>query len=169
MSPIQHICPFTRMLRDYSVSPLSAFNFVPFFPFYFRLVSIQAIRLSPVVSPGKLPPTSVSWASIVPSCTTQKGVGSLLSFSQDSFLIHVCIFSIHTFVSPSWHFSGGSEGKESACNAGDLGSIPGPGKILWRREWPPTPVSLPGEFHGQRSLAGYSSWDHKESDSRLSD
>lgn len=40
MSPIQYICPFTRMLRDYIVSPLSAFNFVPFFPFYFRLVSI---------------------------------------------------------------------------------------------------------------------------------
>ena len=27
---------------------------------------------------------------------------------------------------------------------------------LWRREWLPTPVFLPGEFHGQRSLAGYS-------------
>ena len=30
------------------------------------------------------------------------------------------------------------------------------GKILWRREWQPTPVFLPGESHGQRSLAGYS-------------
>ena len=30
------------------------------------------------------------------------------------------------------------------------------GKSLWRREWLPTPVFLPGEFHGQRSLAGYS-------------
>ena len=30
------------------------------------------------------------------------------------------------------------------------------GKILWRREWLLTPVFLPGEFHGQRSLAGYS-------------
>ena len=28
------------------------------------------------------------------------------------------------------------------------------GKIPWRREWLPTPVNLPGEFHGQRSLAG---------------
>ena len=34
----------------------------------------------------------------------------------------------------------------------------------WRREWQPTPVSLPREFHGQRSLAGYSLWSHKESD-----
>ena len=38
------------------------------------------------------------------------------------------------------------------------------GKIPWRREWQVTPVSLPGEFHGQRSLAGYSPWGCKESD-----
>ena len=34
----------------------------------------------------------------------------------------------------------------------------------WRREWQPTPVFLPGEFHGQRSRAGYSPWNLKESD-----
>ena len=33
------------------------------------------------------------------------------------------------------------------------------GKIPWRREWLPTAVFLPGEFHGQRSLEGYSPWD----------
>jgi len=38
------------------------------------------------------------------------------------------------------------------------------GKIPWRRKWQPTPVFLPGESHGQRSLAGYSPWDRKESD-----
>jgi len=38
------------------------------------------------------------------------------------------------------------------------------GKIPWRRKWQPTQVSLPGKAHGQRSLAGYSPWDHKESD-----
>ena len=37
-------------------------------------------------------------------------------------------------------------------------------KIPSRREQLPTPVFLPGEFHGQRNLAGYSPWDHKESD-----
>ena len=37
-------------------------------------------------------------------------------------------------------------------------------KIPWRRELQPTPAFLPGEFHGQRSLAGYSPWDRKESD-----
>ena len=38
------------------------------------------------------------------------------------------------------------------------------GKILWRRECLPTPVFLPREFHGQRSLEGYSPWGCKESD-----
>ena len=35
-------------------------------------------------------------------------------------------------------------------------------KIPWKRGWLPTPVFLPGEFHGQRSLAGYSPWGRKE-------
>ena len=34
----------------------------------------------------------------------------------------------------------------------------------WRRKWQPTPVFLPGVFHGQRNLVGYSPWGHKESD-----
>ena len=37
-------------------------------------------------------------------------------------------------------------------------------KISWRREWLPTLVFLPGEFHGQRSLVSYSPWGHIESD-----
>ena len=63
-------------------------------------------------------------------------------------------------------FPGGLGGKESACNAGDPGSIPDfwVGKIPWRRKWQPTPVLLPGESHGWRSLVGYSLWGHKESD-----
>ncbi len=35
------------------------------------------------------------------------------------------------------------------------------GKIPWRRAWQPTPVFLPGESQGQRSLVGYCAWDHK--------
>jgi len=37
-------------------------------------------------------------------------------------------------------------------------------KIPWKRKWQPTPVLWPEKFHGQRSLVGYSPWDHKESD-----
>ena len=58
-------------------------------------------------------------------------------------------------------FPGGSDSKESACNVGDLGSM---GKIPWRQAWQPTPVFLPGEFPGQRSLAGYSPEGLEESD-----
>ena len=36
-------------------------------------------------------------------------------------------------------------------------------KIPWRKEWPPTPVFLPGEFHEQRNLMGYNPWSLKES------
>ena len=38
------------------------------------------------------------------------------------------------------------------------------GKMPWRRKWQPTLVFLPGKFHAQRSLVGYSPWGHKESD-----
>ena len=44
------------------------------------------------------------------------------------------------------------------------GFDPWVGKIPWRRTWQPTPIFLPGEFHGQRSWVGYSSWSHKEFD-----
>ena len=51
-------------------------------------------------------------------------------------------------------------------NAGDSCSIPGLGKTFPSpgREGHPTPVFLPGEFQGQRSLVGYSPWGHEESD-----
>ena len=58
-------------------------------------------------------------------------------------------------------FLDGSAGKEYACNTGDAGdvsSIPGLGRSPWRRKWQPAPVFLPREFHGQRSLVGYSPW-----------
>ena len=60
-------------------------------------------------------------------------------------------------------FPSGSDSEESVCNEGDLGSIPR--LDPWRRKWLRTPVFLPGEFHGQRSLAGYSPWGFKQSDS----
>ena len=67
---------------------------------------------------------------------------------------HVCLFR---------GFPGGSDGNEAVCNAGDPGSIRGPGRSL-EKGIQPTPVFLPGEFHGQRSLAGYSPRGRKESD-----
>jgi len=63
-----------------------------------------------------------------------------------------------------WGFTGGSDGKESACNVGELVFDPWVGKVPWRRPWQPTQIFLPGESHGQRSLAGYSPWGHEPSD-----
>ena len=47
-----------------------------------------------------------------------------------------------------WGLPGGSDSEVSTCNAGDLGLIPGLGKMPRRRAWQPTPVFLPSEFHG---------------------
>ena len=64
-------------------------------------------------------------------------------------------------------FPGGTSGKESTCQCRRCkrrGFDPWVGKIRWRRAWQPTPVSLPGVSHGQRSLVAYSPWGRKESD-----
>ena len=58
---------------------------------------------------------------------------------------------------------GGSVVKNLPAKAGN-GFDPWVGKIPWRRVWQPTPVFLPGESHGQSSLAGYSPWGRKELD-----
>ena len=56
--------------------------------------------------------------------------------------------------------TGGARGKCRRCKRCRFD--PWVRKIPWRRKWQTTPVFLPGEPHGQRSLAGYSPWDHKE-------
>ena len=67
-------------------------------------------------------------------------------------IMHVYIY-IYTHIH-IWGFSGSSAGKESTCNAGDPGSIPGL----------PTPVLFPGESQGRRSLVDCCLWGHTESD-----
>ena len=64
-------------------------------------------------------------------------------------------------------FPGGTSGKEHACQCRRHkrhGFSPWVGRISWRRAWQPIPVLLPGEFHGQRRLAGCSPWGCKELD-----
>ena len=56
----------------------------------------------------------------------------------------------------------GSDGKESACNAGDLGSVSGSGRSPGEENRQQSPVFVTGEFRGQRSQAGYSPEDGKE-------
>ena len=55
--------------------------------------------------------------------------------------------------------------RDSTYNAGDTDRRefnPQVGKIPWRMEWQPTPLFLPGESHGQRSLVGYSPGGHRK-------
>ena len=61
-------------------------------------------------------------------------------------------------------FPGGVDGKESVCNAGDLGLIPGSGRYPGEENSSPTLVFLPGESHGQEIMVGYSPCSHKELD-----
>ena len=58
-------------------------------------------------------------------------------------------------------------GKNPPASTGDsrdIGSIPGSGRSRGLGNWKPNPVFLPGEFHRERNLVGYSPWGHKESD-----
>ena len=83
-------------------------------------------------------------------------------FSQPSIKISYCFHQLrYIFIKVALVV------KNPLANAGDirdLDLIPGLGKIPWRRAWQPTPVLLPGDSHGQRSLAGYSPQGHKELD-----
>ena len=64
-------------------------------------------------------------------------------------------------------YQGSPSGKEPACQCRKHKRCrfsPWVGKIPWRRAWQPTPVFLPGDSHGQRSLVVYGPWGHEESD-----
>ena len=61
-------------------------------------------------------------------------------------------------------FPGGSDGKGSICNVGDPGLIPGLGRSPGGEHSNPLEYSCLENPHGQRSLAGYSPWGHKESE-----
>ena len=55
-------------------------------------------------------------------------------------------------------------GKESACQGEDIGSIPGSGRTPGEGNGNPLQYSCLENPHGQRSLAGYNLWGHKELD-----
>ena len=82
------------------------------------------------------------------------------------WLIHVCINNRkHGLLNRS--FPGGISGKEPTCQCRRHKRHrfnPWVGKVPWRRKWQPTPVFLPGESHGQKSLVDYSPYSHIELD-----
>ena len=73
----------------------------------------------------------------------------------------MCILCVCVCVVP-----GGTNGKEPRCQCRRIKRSrfdPWVRKMTWRRAWQLAPVVLPGKFHGQRSLEGYSSWGHRVS------
>ena len=95
--------------------------------------------------------------------------GETQLFSQQAYFFendHNTLSSVQwAFFKGFINFPGDSDGKESACNAGDLGSIPGLGRSYGEGHGNPLQYSCLENPHGQRSLAvGYSPWGHKESD-----
>ena len=77
--------------------------------------------------------------------------------------LFLCLFQLQELYNTVSRLPWKLSGKESACQCSRYRFDPWVRKIPWRRKWQPTPVFLPGKPHGQRSLAGYSSWGHKES------
>ena len=73
----------------------------------------------------------------------------------------MCVF---TYMYIYMGFPGDSVGKESTCNAGDPGSIPGWGRPPGERNGNPLQYSCPEKSQGQRSLVGYSPWSCKKLD-----
>ena len=88
----------------------------------------------------------------------------LLCHGYSVFQILRCILKWYWATINARVFTGGASGKEPACQCRRHERLmfnPWVGKIPWSRKWQPTPVLLPGESHGQRSLAGCGPWDHK--------
>ena len=115
-----------------------------------------------------------TWLGYCPACPWDADHMGLLTLFQGyrgvSLLLILFIHLFHTHndiflmsrVLPKW-----CSGNESTCQCRrckSCGYNPWVGKIPCRRKWQPTPAFLPGKFHGQRSLVGYSPWGVKESD-----
>ena len=83
-------------------------------------------------------------------------VGLTLHTSSDGLIVESSRILFQGFPSGS--------GKESICYCRRHGFDPWVGRIPWRRKWQATPVFLPGKFHGQRKLVGYSPPARKELD-----
>ena len=95
----------------------------------------------------------IAWPSFCRQKESTKMPREETSSDQLIWLLNV------NFVLPRWH-----SGEESACRCRRSRFDPWVRKIPWSRKWQPTPVFLPGKFHEQRTLVGYSPWGCKESD-----
>ena len=94
-----------------------------------------------------------------PPCWLRSWTPGLQNSEKFNLLLKQCGLSYFAMATP-----GGSDGKERACNAGDLGSIPGSGRSPGGRHGSPLQYACLENPHGQDSLTSYSPWGRKESD-----
>ena len=115
-----------------------------------------------------LPLVELASLSLSPLSSPDKRYGGQAASLKDRTLGVVHLSSTASHLLELSHmgmgFPGGSDGKETACNAGDLGSIPGLGRSPGGEHGNPIQNSCLENPHGQRSLAGYSPWGCNESD-----
>ena len=94
-------------------------------------------------------------------------VKGLFKYRINATMLWEIVYTISLFLkylSIHIHRKGASEVAQWVKNMPAMQEISWVRKVSWRRKWQPTPVFLPGESHGQRCLAGYSSWGCKETD-----
>ena len=149
----------------------------------FISISISSVSLTHTHTPTHTQATNSTWRTDVPREGERSNVkmwgfpvdGGRSPHCSDQMLARALLLGVcvqWTYVAserntdrcllPKWH-----SGKESAYQCRRLRRFrfnPWVRKIPWRRAWQPTPVFLPGESHGQRSLVGYSPWGCKELD-----
>ena len=106
---------------------------------------------------GERGTTTFTGPSLVPGTGVEEGLSHLIPTTALGNGHHHLPFKL-----PRLH--SGKEATRQCRRHKRCGFSPWVWKILWRRKWQPTLVFLPGKFHGQRSLAGYSLWDHNKSD-----
>ena len=92
-------------------------------------------------------------------CSAQFGLASPYHYLSQSLKIYLCVHThTHTHTHHIRGFPGGSDGKESACNAGDLGLIPGSERSPGEGNGNPLQYSCLENSMDKRRLVGYSPW-----------
>ena len=132
------------------------------FFFFFKLYIIVLVLPNIKMNPPQVLDTTSSNQNVRMNNWYQSDVKlnrTFILFGETQPLVYVHSVILFCRILPCSRLPGGAGGKEPSCQCRGHrrpGFNPWVGKIPWRGTWQPTPVFLPGESHGQRSLAGYS-------------
>ena len=152
--------------QSFSISPSNEHSgLISFRIDWFGLLSVQGTLKSLLQHHSSK--ASLLWHSaffMVQLSHSYMTTGETIALTIRTFVGKVMSLLFNTLSSFVMGFPGGSDGKESVCSVGDLGLIPGLGRCPERGHGNPLQYSCLENPHGQRSLAGYSSWRCKESD-----